>query len=190
MKFINWPAGLSWTDGGTTGHWWWPWKTPLFVWHEGTQPLVWVDDTGVWHRLTTPTGKTDFGSIPGCVQWIPGLNPLRFKIEYVFHDDAYRSGYFLISTDQGATWNLTAVSEQHANERLREQIPCDPADPGNELEADTIYAGVQMGGWMSWKKGGWQSKLAFIRARRMLLASRRVNDRIDPYGSGGILRPA
>jgi hypothetical protein len=189
-KFVNWPGGLDWQDHTPSSHWWWPWQTPLFTWIEQKPPLIWDDGNGNLHRLTTPTGNTDFGSIPGIVQCIPGLNPLRFKVPYCFHDDAYHAGNFNISTDGGVTWHLSPVSEREANDRLEAQILHDPADPGNALEAETIWAGVEAGGWMSWKKGGWQAKLNFIRARKHLLLSRKYDGRIDPYGGGGIIRMA
>ena len=186
-QFVNWPFGVLFADHSDTGHWWWPWVTPLFTWVEQVPPLIYDDGNGTWHRLTTPTGNTDFGSIPGCVQGIPGLNILRFVMPYTLHDDAYRQGLFNLSQNQGQTWFPVTVTERQANDRLRDMILVNPGDPGNRFEADTIWAGVEAGGWMSWKKGGWQAKLAFLRSRRALKASRKYNGHIDPLGGGGII---
>jgi len=149
MRFENWPDGIVFKDAGDSSPKWWPWVTPIFQWEEQTPQIIWRFDSTL-HRLVQPIGKTDFASTPGIVHWIPTMNPLRFKIPSVFHDDSFQTHKFNLSYDDGVTWQLVPVTERQANDRIHDMILSNPQDPGHGLTANTYWCALQAGGWVAW----------------------------------------
>jgi len=150
-KIINWPDGIIFKDAGNISHWWWPWVKPVFAWETQDPSVIYCDSNNIFHKPYQPKGVTDFGSIPGALQVVPSMNPLRFKIPCMFHDDVYQTHKFLISKDNGITWEIVPVTERQANDRLHDMIKINPNSPGNEAEANAYWLGVQAGGWTHWK---------------------------------------
>lgn len=150
MRFENWPDGIVFKDAGNSSPSYWPWVTPIFQWEEQSLPIIWRDPDSMLHRLVQSIGKTDFGSTPGIVQWVPTMNPLRFKIPCVFHDDTFQTHKFNVSHDGGVTWQLVTVTERQANDRIHDMILSNPQDSGNALTANTYWTFLQAGGFVAW----------------------------------------
>ncbi len=110
--------------------------------------LTYIDSDGVWYRPDRHfiTDRMSNPKITQCIwQESRFLGPL-------FHDSAYCHGGLWVSFDQGKTWKFHEMSRCEADNLLARMIIHDPY-PGNYLSAGAIWAGVRLGGWLSWGKG-------------------------------------
>lgn len=85
--------------------------------------------------------RTDGGSIPRPLWWVPGLEPTRFLRSFIFHD----SGYF-----HGGLWLDGAFVSMTRAEVDTVLYRGTRAEGGNKFVTGLIYNVVRGCGWVAW----------------------------------------
>lgn len=110
---------------------------------ELVEPLTYTDPAGkAW---PIPAGlKTDFGSIPDALEWIPGLEPWGTEGDppYVLHDSEY----------QRHRTGESNRTRKEVDDQLHESLRVCGV---GRVRAAVIYYGVRAGGWIAWERKGY-----------------------------------
>lgn len=140
---------LHWLRNESWGWGFWPFKWTKaihsFKLHP-QHPIVWVNTKGHW-QPDRHEEETDLGSTPPPIRSCFPQD--QYEPGYIFHDSAYKHGGLYHSVFLDGPYKFKSLTRSEADDLLADIIM---ALGGGAGSRGTIWTGVRMGGWASYKE--------------------------------------